>query len=132
MYTSILPHLLVSGIKETIEQSKAKVILILNLMTKVGETDNFKASDYLKAFTYYLGSSDRIDYMIANENNMDAEIVKVYKKDKQQPVVVDEENCRKIAPKTKIVKKQLAVYHIREHLFRHDPEKLASSILELS
>lgn len=132
LYTSILPHLLVGGIKEAIEQSKAKVILILNLMTKVGETDNFKASDYLKAFTYYLGGNDRIDYMIANENSMDAEILKVYKKDKQQPVAVDEEACKKIAPKTKIVKKLLALYHIREHLFRHDPEKLASTILQLS
>lgn len=132
LYTSILPHLLVGGIKEAIEQSKAKVILILNLMTKVGETDNFKASDYLKAFTYYLGGNDRIDYMIANENSMDAEILKVYKKDKQQPVEVDEEACKKIAPKTKIVKKPLALYHIREHLFRHDPEKLASTILQLS
>ena len=132
LYTSILPHLLVGGIKEAIEQSKAKVILILNLMTKVGETDNFKASDYLKAFTYYLGRNDRIDYMIASENSMDAEILKVYKKDKQQPVAVDEEACKKISPKTKIVKKQLALYHIREHLFRHDPEKLASTILQLS
>lgn len=132
LYTSILPHLLVGGIKEAIEQSKAKVMLILNLMTKVGETDNFKASDYLKAFTYYLGGNDRIDYMIANENSMDAEILKVYKKDKQQPVKVDEEACKKIAPKTKIVKKPLALYHIREHLFRHDPEKLASTILQLS
>lgn len=132
LYTSILPHLLVGGIKEAIEQSKAKVILILNLMTKMGETDNFKASDYLKAFTYYLGRNDRIDYMITNENNMDAEILKVYKKDKQQPVAVDEETCKKIAPKTKIVKKPLALYHIREHLFRHDPEKLASTILQLS
>lgn len=132
LYTSVLPHLLVGGIKEAIEQSKAKVILILNLMTKVGETDNFKASDYLKAFTYYLGGNDRIDYMIASENSMDAEILKVYKKDKQQPVDVDEEACKKIAPKTKIVKKPLALYHIREHLFRHDPEKLASAILQLS
>ncbi|MBI2018708.1 YvcK family protein [Candidatus Daviesbacteria bacterium] len=132
LYTSILPHLLVGGIKEAIDESKAKVILILNLMTKVGETDNFKASDYLKAFTYYLGGNDRIDYMIANENSMGAEILKVYKKDKQQPVEVDEETCKKISPKTKIIKKPLALYHIREHLFRHDPQKLASTILQLS
>ena len=132
LYTSLLPHLLVVGIKEAIEQSKATIILILNLMTKVGETDYFKASDYLKAFTYYLGEGSRINYMIVSSNGLDPEILKVYKKDRQQPVKVDNDLCKKIAPSLKIIKKPLAVYHIREHLFRHDSEKLAKSILELS
>ncbi|MBI2196688.1 YvcK family protein [Candidatus Daviesbacteria bacterium] len=132
LYTSVLPHLLVAGVKEAIEGSKAKVILILNLMTKMGETDNFKASDYLKSFSYYLGDKNRIDVMIANSNGLDSEILKVYKKDKQQPVEVDHAECKKIAPGIKIIEKPLAVYHIREHLFRHDPEELAKTILELS
>ncbi|MDD5415958.1 MAG: YvcK family protein [Candidatus Daviesbacteria bacterium] len=131
LYTSVLPHLLVAGIKEAIEGSKAKVILVLNLMTKIGETDNFKASDYLKSFSYYLGGKNRIDVMVANSNGLDSEILKVYKKDKQQPVAVDEAECRKISPGIKIVQKPLAVYHIREHLFRHDPQKLAGTILEV-
>lgn len=131
LYTSVLPHLLVAGVKETIEQSKARVVLVINLMTKVGETDNFKASDYLKNFVYYLGGKNRIDVMIANSNGLDNEVLKVYKKDKQQPVKVDGSECQKIAPGIKIVEKPLAVYHIREHLFRHDPATLAKTILEL-
>lgn len=131
LYTSILPHLLVGGIKEAIESSKAKIVLVLNLMAKMGETDNFKASDYLKAFIYYLGKR-KIDYIVANSNGLDSEILKVYKKDKQQPVEIDEEVCHKIAPKTKIIKEPLAIYHIREHLFRHDPEKLAKVLLKIA
>ncbi len=131
LYTSILPHLLVAGVKEAIEQSKAKVILILNLMTKIGETDNFKASDYLKNFIYYLGDNKRIDFVIANSNGLDAEILKVYKKDRQKPVDIDAPECKKIAPETKIVQKHLAIYHPREHLFRHDPSELATTILGL-
>lgn len=131
LYTSVLPHLLIPGIKEAINKSKALVILVLNLMTKMGETDYFKASDYLKAFTYYLGDNSKINYMIVNENSLDPEVLKVYKKDRQQPVKVDEEACKKIAPNLKIIKKPLAVYHVREHLFRHDPQKLAKTILEL-
>lgn len=132
LYTSVLPHLLVGGIKEAIEESKAKIILVLNLMTKMGETDNFKASDYLKAFLYYLGEKNKIDYVVANTNGLDPEVLKVYKKDKQQPVEVDSEACQKIAPHTKIIKEPLAIYHIREHLFRHDSEKLAKVLLKLS
>lgn len=132
LYTSILPHLLVSGVKEAINQSNATVILVLNLMTKIGETDNFKASDYLKTFAYYLGNPNRINLMLVNKNGLDSEVLKVYKKDKQQPVKIDEETCRKLSPDLKIVEKPLAVYHIREHLFRHDTEKLAQALLELS
>lgn len=132
LYTSVLPHLLVSGVKEALEASKATVILVLNLMTKEGETDNFKASDYLSSFTYYLGDKNKINIMIVNENGLDREVLKVYKKDRQKPVEVDEEICKKIAPHLKIIKKPLAVYNAREHLFRHDPQKLAKVILELS
>ena len=131
LYTSILPHLLVTGIREAIEKSKAKVILVLNLMTKMGETDNFQASDYLKNFIYYLGDKSRIDSMIANSNGLDKAILKVYKKDKQQPVEIDHSECRKIAPDTRIIKKRLAVYHVREHLFRHDTKKLAEMVLTI-
>lgn len=131
LYTSILPHLLVGGIKEAIESCKARIILVLNLMTKMGETDNFKASDYLKRFLYYLGDKKGIDYVIASSNGLDGEILKVYKKDNQQPVEVDTSGCNRIAPATKIIKEPLAVYHIREHLFRHDPEKLAKVLLDI-
>lgn len=132
LYTSVLPHLLVSGVKEALESSKATVILVLNLMTKMGETDNFNASDYLKAFTYYLGDKNKINFMIVNENGLDKEVLKVYKKDKQQPVEVDEEAVKKISPHLKIIKKPLAIYHVREHLFRHDPQELAETILEVA
>ncbi len=131
LFTSISPHLLVAGIKEAIASSKAEVILVLNLMTKRGETDSFKASDYLKVFTYYLGDPERINYLVTNLNGLDAEILKTYKKEGQEPVKVDKDNIKKIAPKTKIVRENLAAYFVREHLFRHDSEKLATTILSL-
>ncbi len=134
LYTSLIPHLLVNGIKEAIAQSKAKIVMVLNLMTKKGETDSFKASEYLKIFLYYLtdkNGGDKINYMIVNTNGLDPEILKTYKKEGQQPVKVDEDVCKRIAPDLKIIKDQLAVYHIREHLFRHDSDKLARKILEV-
>ena len=132
LFTSILPHLLVNGVKEAIIASKAKVVLVLNLMTKKGETDSYKASDYLKSFLSYLEDNNRIDYIIANENGLNKEILDIYEKDGQEPVNVDEAECLKLAPNIKIKKSALAVYHVREHLFRHDPHLLATSILNLN
>ncbi|EKD85393.1 MAG: protein of unknown function UPF0052 and CofD [uncultured bacterium] len=132
LYTSILPHLLVNGIKEAIITSKAKVIIVLNLMTKRGETDSYKASDYLEAFLSYLEDENRINYMIANSNGLDPEILRIYKKEGQSIVVIDEESCKKLSPGIKIVKAELATYLVREHLFRHNPQNLAKAILELN
>jgi len=132
LYTSVLPHLLVNGIKEAILASNAQVILVLNLMTKRGETDSFKASDFLKAFLYYLEDKNRITYIIANSNGLNPEILDVYKKEGQEPVKVDEEEVKKLSPGLKIIEAPLAIYHVREHLLRHDSEKLAKEILELT
>ena len=132
LFTSILPHLLVNGVKEAIVASKAKVILVLNLMTKRGETDSYKASDYLSTFLSYLEDKGRINYIIANSNGLDAEILKIYEKEGQEPVRIDEETCLKLSPDIKIKKSHLAVYHMREHLLRHDPQILATTVLELN
>lgn len=130
LYTSILPHLLVNGIKEAIVASKAKVILVLNLMTKRGETDFFKASDYLKAFLSYLEDKNRINYMVANSNDLDPEVLTIYKKQGQSVVKIDEGVCKNLSPGLKIIKPAVGAYLVREHLFRHDPEKLATVILD--
>lgn len=129
LYTSILPHLLVDGVSEAIQKSKAKVYFVLNLTTKKGETDYFKASDYVKAFVYYLGNSKRLNFVIADKGGLDQSIVSVYKKAGQEVVRIDENECRKIAPNVKIIREKLGEYLKKDHLLRHNSEKLALSVL---
>lgn len=129
LYTSILPHLLVNGIASAINSSHAKLIFVLNLMTKRGETDEYKASDFLKSFLYYLGDPERLSIMIANENHISPEIVKLYKKEGQEQLEVDDEACRKLAPNLKIISAPLAIYYPKEHLLRHESDKLAQIVL---
>lgn len=129
LYTSVLPHLLIEGVQEAILESKAKVYFVLNLMTKRGETDYFKASDHLKALVYYLQDANRVDYIIASNNHLEKEILDIYMTEDQEPVAIDEENCKAIAPKAEIIKGPLAKYLYKEHLLRHDSRKLALEIL---
>jgi uncharacterized cofD-like protein len=131
LYTSILPHLLVNGIVEAIVASKAKLVFVLNLMTKRGETDSFKASDFLKSLIYYLGDPGRVDFIVSNDNHIDPEIEKLYAKQGQKIVKLDESECKKLAPNAKLVNMPLAKYSPKEHLLRHDPDKLAQTLLEL-
>lgn len=131
LYTSVLPHLLVSGVAEAISKSKAKVIVVLNLMTKPGETDNYKASDFLQIINYYLDVPNRINYLIVNENHLDKKIIKIYNQEGQNLIQVDDLNIYKILPKIKIIKKPVSVYLKKEHLLRHDPINLAEAILSI-
>lgn len=131
LYGSILPHLLIDKVLKTILSSKAKLIFILNLMTEDGQTQNYKASEHLQALLFYLGDKKRLDYMIVNTKNISPKVLKIYKKEKQEPVEIDEEAILKLAPKLKVIKADLASYLPKEHLLRHDGEKLAKIILIL-
>lgn len=131
LYTSILPHLLVDGVKEAIVRSKAKLIYVLNLATKPGETDAYKASDFLKALLFYLDIPDRLTYVIVNDNHLDSEILEIYKGEGQNLVEVDMDEINKLKQNLKIVEKPVSIYLKKEHLLRHDSEKLAKAVLDL-
>ena len=64
LYTSIIPVLLVNDVKKAMKKSKAKIIYIMNLMTKSGQTTNYKASDHVKDLVKYLGREP--DYILIN------------------------------------------------------------------
>lgn len=131
LYTSVLPHLLVDGIREAIGKSKEKLVYVLNLLTKPGETDSYKASDFIEKLLFYLDTPGRLDYIIVNDNHLDPEILEIYKGEGQNLVQVDTDKIQKMEPKVKIIKGQITRYLKKEHLLRHDPFKLASVILDL-
>lgn len=129
LYTSVLPHLLVEGVAEAIRKSRAKLYFTLNLIEKRGETDYFKASDFVQAFTFYLGDPKRLNFLIANTTKFDKETAKIYEGEGKRPVEIDGVLCKKIAPDVKIIKAKLGEYIKEAHLVRHNPEKLALAIL---
>jgi uncharacterized cofD-like protein len=49
LYTSLLPILLVRDIAAAIARSRARVVLVANLMTEPGETDGYTALDHVEA-----------------------------------------------------------------------------------
>lgn len=64
LYTSLLPNFLVNGMRDSIINSKAKIIYFPNIITKKGETDNFQGEDFALEVEKYLGK--KIDIIIAN------------------------------------------------------------------
>jgi uncharacterized cofD-like protein len=131
LYTSVLPHLLVDGIREAIIRSSAKLVYVLNLSTKPGETDSYKASDFLKNFLFYLDAPGRLNYLLASEYNLDPQILEIYKGEGQNIVEVDKESLLKLEPNLEISIKEVSQYMRKEHLLRHNPINLARAVLEL-
>lgn len=78
-YTSVIPILLVGGIKEAILKSPAKKVFICNLTTQAGNTDRFKAEDFLSNLEQYLGQKI-IDYVIFNTGVLPASATKEMQK----------------------------------------------------
>lgn len=131
LFTSILPHLLIDGVKEALCASRAKLYFVLNIMTKPGETDGFTASNFLEKVVFYLGDKSRLDYVIINDARINFEILNMYKAEGQELVKFDEKRCHSVVPKAKIIKTKLVKYLTKEHLLRHDSERLAKTILSL-
>ena len=87
LYSSIIPALLPSGMKESIQSSNAKIILILNIMTKKGETDNYTANDFIEKIEKYLGK--KVTYVIGNNASIPNEILLKYSLEQKQRVEFD-------------------------------------------
>jgi 2-phospho-L-lactate transferase/gluconeogenesis factor (CofD/UPF0052 family) len=55
-YTSILPNLLVPGIAEALEATRAPRVYVCNIATQPGETDGYTAQEHLQALEKHLGT----------------------------------------------------------------------------
>lgn len=68
LYTSIMPNLLITDIKNTIAASSAKRVLIVNIANKPFETPKYKASDYLRAINSHC-RQNLFTHIIVNINH---------------------------------------------------------------
>lgn len=122
LYTSIIPNLVVSGMPDILRKSKAKKIYICNIMTKHGETNNFKASDFVYMVEDYIGQ--KLDYIICNSQRPDSELMKYYTKERSFFVEPDLNDDRAIVRDMLSDGRQIS-----KTLLRHDPQKLARAIM---
>ena len=124
LYTSLIPNLLVRGLKKSLEQTEAKILYFVNLMTKYGETDGFRASDFLKILESYLGKIV-LDYIVVNNKKPVPVRLRPYASERACLV----ENDLKNSSEKPIL---IAADLLRPRGFvRHDPEKIANIIKKL-
>jgi uncharacterized cofD-like protein len=67
LLTSVLPNLLVDGIRQAMAISQATKVYVCNVATQHGETDGFSVSDHFDTLVRHIGKS-LFDYVLANDN----------------------------------------------------------------
>lgn len=124
LYTSLLPNLLISDIKETLKKSEALKIYICNIMTQPGETDGYTASDHVKALLKHLGEGV-FDRAIINVEPVPEKLAKKYNVEHSTPVKGDIKEIEALG--IEVLEENL-IYP--SDLVRHHPNKLSKAIME--
>lgn len=65
LYSSILPVLLPRGMKKALRRARAHITIVLNIMTKRGETDGYHAEDFIREIETKMGR--RCDTIVYND-----------------------------------------------------------------
>jgi uncharacterized cofD-like protein len=122
LYTSILPNLLVKGIGDALRATKAHKVYICNVATQPGETQNYSVADHVIALEKHIGRG-MFQTIVAND---------------AMPTQNAGENTHYVAPAptNHEILQRYEVHYADltdwEKPWRHDPQKLAKTLLKLS
>ena len=125
LYTSVIPNMLVSGIREAVLQSKAVKIYVCNVMTQPGETDGYGAYEHVQALIKHAGAQF-LDYVIVNDQEITGEQLRQYNAEGSMPIRPDIDKIRELG--ITVVPARLIS---KDDLVRHDPRKLARILIAL-
>ena len=126
LYTNVIPNLLVKGVAKAIKENKGFKIYISNIMTEPGQTDNYTLSDHIKALNEHAGKGI-VDYCIYDTGEIIPEFVRKYNREGAD--LVEEDIYKAKEQGVKLLQRNLS--YIDGEFIRHNPDAIASSIIEL-
>ena len=122
LYTSVLPNLLVSGIQKALFQTSATKVFICNVATQHGETDNFSVGDHIETLERHTGRGI-LNVVLAN-NNIASELPEAW----HSTAVPITNDALRAFEGLRLVQADVVA---EENRYRHDPEKLAATLMRL-
>lgn len=134
LYTTTLATIIVPGISASMQKTKAKLIFIPNLMSKIGQTRGLTEKSMIQLVERYLGR--KLDYILINNGKLPEKALKRYLDDGEH-IFEDDLNgdsvrniIRADLVANSIIKKDKGDKLIRS-LVRHDPQKLGIELYKI-
>ena len=126
LYTSIIPNLLVDGIVEAIQASRALKVYVANVMTQEGETEGYTASDHIAAIFQH-SVPGLFDLCLTNSSPIPADVAARYAREGAEPLRYDAGRCAALG--VELVSRPISM--VEDGFVRHRPEELARELLLL-
>lgn len=135
LWTSIFPNLLVPEFLEAIQKTRARVVHVVNLMTKLNETDGYEAYNFTEVL--YRQIKRKFDLVICNNPRcIPEDVATSYSGEGASVVPVDSRVREKLNMFTKeVVVKNVAIVEEGTGMVRHGPqlaEIIESFVLSIS
>jgi uncharacterized cofD-like protein len=114
-FTSVLPHLLVPGLAEALTTTRARRMLVLNLVPQEGETDGYTAADHLEVLAAHAPAL-RLDAIVVDPSS-----------------IRGQDEARQLVKAAAVLGAQVHTAEVaaRGGLPYHDPERLAVALRPL-
>jgi len=132
LYTSVLANCVVDGAAAALRAAAAPLVYVVNLMTRVGQTHGFTASDHLDEITRYIGR--RPEYILYNSTPLPADLVAKYGLENEYPVAINLADIPGAISGDFLATDEVVTQSgdvVRRSFIRHDSDKLAQCLWSL-
>ncbi len=129
LYASTLANFAIKGLTEALKNSSARLVYIVNLFTKAGETDGYTAKKHVDEITRYAGRKP--DVILVHSGEFATDTLDHYAAEKEFPVEDDLGDDRRIVRAhfaDVVVAKKVAGDVVARSFIRHDSHTLAEAI----
>ena len=127
LYTSVICNLLVDDIGKAIIQSKAKKVMIANLMNEPGETLGYTLANHVNEVERYLGKHV-LDYVIVNNGEITEDMIFDFNQGESTPLQIDLENIHNRA--LTVIQEDLVI--TAPNCIYHDSMRVSEILIDIA
>lgn len=131
-FASIMAVLVADGMKQAIKNSHAKLVYVVNLMTRSTQTSNMTAQDHVTGIEAALGKA--VDTIVINTDPVPDQVRKTYAAEHEYPVVDDMINDNRVIRAGLLEQelfKKTETDTAHRSLLRHNQDKLKSLLQQV-
>lgn len=139
LYGSLAPALVVGGVKQALQATRAKKVYVSNLVTKPDQTEGFKVHDFADEIERFIGAPV-LDFVLFNTDEPPKTLLSKYTHDGEYVLEFDLDTMDRahyhaiglpLVAKDPVVHTENDGLKNRRTLIRHDEDLLAKEIIKL-